>query len=718
VGKSSTRKKQKSETAKGTLTSPPRESRYASYLRASPLKVYLHLLIIVVVGVIAYSNTFHVPFALDDKKHIMNNLMLRNLENFWLALRGQHFSSGGYHYLPSRFLGYLSFALNYHFGGFGVWGYHLANLVIHIVNALLVYLFVKLTFQTPKMRNGDPLSSASDAGVWGSAPVVALFTALLFVAHPVQTQAVTYVVQRFASLATMFYLLSLVMYIRGRLGAMGNWQEAPPLNPPLVRGEVKGGHSPIPSRLWPIAYYSFSLLFAVCAMKTKEISFTLPIVIILYEFVFFATPLKKKLLFLLPVVLTIVIVPLSIMHSGKPIGEILSDVSEMTRVQTQIPRGDYLMTEMRVITTYIRLIFVPVNQNLDYDYPIYHSLFTPAVFLSFLFLSGLFGTAVYLLYKSRQGARGYGQEAQDTPQGEEPKTGSSPLASDLSPIACQRLIAFGILWFFITLSVESSVIPIADVIFEHRVYLPSVGFFTAIATGVFLVAARLKREKSMIPIVVVITLALSATTYARTNVWRDEAGFWEDVVKKSPNKARPRNNLGIIYYKTGHLDKAVKELEIAIRLAPGIDDTHCNLGVVYNAQNRLSKAIVELRAALRLNPDNAEARYNLGVAYHQQGRLVKAMREYQTAVRLNPDYAEAHNNLGVIYQKQGMLDKAMGEFQTALRLNSDSPTVHNNLGIVYGRQGRRDEAMREFQAALRLNPDDAAARHYIELLNK
>jgi Flp pilus assembly protein TadD len=717
MGKSSLKKKRVRETQAQLFRGSSLEPGQSARLRTPFLKTFLHLFILLIVGIIAYSNTFQAPFLFDNKAQIKNNGMIKDLDNFALALQGHHFGSEGFRYIPSRFVGYLSFALNYHFGGTDVWGYHVTNLVVHIINAFLVYFFVKLTFKTPMMQKGPPLSSASGAGTSGP-EIIALFTALLFVSHPVQTQAVTYVVQRFASLATMFYLLSLVMYIRGRLGAMGNWQEAPPLNPPLVRGEVKGGHSPIPSRLWPIAYYSFSLLFAVCAMKTKEISFTLPIVIILYEFVFFATPLKKKLLFLLPVVLTIVIVPLSIMHSGKPIGEILSDVSEMTRVQTQIPRGDYLMTEMRVITTYIRLIFVPVNQNLDYDYPIYHSLFTPAVFLSFLFLSGLFGTAVYLLYKSRQGARGYGQEAQDTPQGEEPKTGSSPLASDLSPIACQRLIAFGILWFFITLSVESSVIPIADVIFEHRVYLPSVGFFTAIATGVFLVAARLKREKSMIPIVVVITLALSATTYARNNVWRDEAGFWEDVVKKSPNKARPRNNLGIIYYKTGHLDKAVKELEIAIRLAPGIDDTHCNLGVVYNAQNRLSKAIVELRAALRLNPDNAEARYNLGVAYHQQGRLVKAMREYQTAVRLNPDYAEAHNNLGVIYQKQGMLDKAMGEFQTALRLNSDIPTVHNNLGIVYGRQGRRDEAMREFQAALRLNPDDAAARHYIELLNK
>ncbi len=121
-------------------------------------------------------------------------------------------------------------------------------------------------------------------------------------------------------------------------------------------------------------------------MKTKEIAFTLPIMILLYEFIFFKSTLKRKLVFLVPVLLTLVIVPMSMLHIDKPLGEVLSDLSEKSRLQTDMSRGDYLMTEMRVIVTYIRLIFLPVNQNLDYDYPIYRSFFSPPVFLSFLFL--------------------------------------------------------------------------------------------------------------------------------------------------------------------------------------------------------------------------------------------------------------------------------------------------------------------------------------------
>ena len=610
------------------FTSFLREGRYAASPRTSALKVSLPLLLIAVVGAIAYSNTFHVPFVLDDSNQIENNQMIRNLDNFLLAVKGHHFTSGSYRYIPSRFLGYLSFALNYHFGGLDVWGYHLTNLFIHIVNAFLVYFLLKLTFKTPLMRSGHPLSSASGPGASGSG-LIALFAALLFVSHPVQTQAVTYVVQRFASLATLFYLLSLVMYIKGRLEVGGKRKEA--LN------------------LKPLAYYVLSLLSAVLAMKTKEIAFTLPIVIILYESMFFTTPFKKKLLFLLPVVLTIVIVPLSVLHSGKPLGEILSDVSEMTRVQTQLPRWDYLMTELRVITTYIRLIFVPIHQNLDYEYPIYHSLLTPSVFLSFLFLSALFGTAVWLLCRSRQSARGNRQEARDTStQGEGPEAGSVPIASQLSPIACQRLIAFGIFWFFITLSVESSVIPIVDVIFEHRLYLPSVGLFTAIATGVFLVAARLKKEQILVPIIVVITLALSATTYARNNVWGDEASLWEDVVRKSPHKARPHNFLGVVYAREGRLDEAIQQYQ----------------------------------TALRLQPDYAGAHYTLGEAYMYKGQLDMAIIQFQTALWLQPDYAKAHFDLGVIYLGNGSIDLARTEFETVLRIRPDDFWARQMLNSI------------------------------------
>ncbi|MFI5295598.1 MAG: tetratricopeptide repeat protein [Thermodesulfovibrionales bacterium] len=674
--------KKKSKGAEsGPRCSGPSQSVDVGRFLQKPL---IHILLIAVLGLLAYSNTFHSPFMWDEKREIIENPVIKDLGNFLSNTKG-------YDYNPRRFIGYLTFALNYHFGRLNVTGYHAVNLVIHITNALLVYFLVVLTFRTPSMRQStDPSPPA---------PVLlALVTALLFVAHPLQTQAVTYVVQRFASLATLCYLLSLVMYIKGRLG----------LEHPEVSVRKGGFSAPFSA----FTFFFLSLAFAVCAMKTKEIAFTLPLVIVLYEVTFFKSSLKKKLLFLLPVLLTLIIVPISILHSDKPLGEILSDVSEKTKVQTDLSRWEYLMTEMRVIVTYLRLIFVPARQNLDYDYPTYHTLFTPPVCLSFVFLLAVFCTALYLLYQTRQKATGKRQWAEG--KSEESVFDESPADSAPCPFpvaSLYRLIAFGILWFFITLSVESSVIPIVDVIFEHRVYLPSVGLFLAMTAGAFVLANRPGMEKVVIPSLVLVTLVLSGITYARNTVWKDEISLWRDVVLKSSDKARPHNNLGYAYYMKGHLHEAVAEYQIALRLDPDFADAHNNLGSAYYRQGRFNESTVEFEAAVKLNPGDVRAHSNLAAAYGTTGRMDEALREFQAALTLNPDYADAYNNLGSVYFRQGLIDKALKEYQTALKLNPDYADAHSNLGGVYFRQGRLDDALREFQAALTLNADLADAHN-------
>jgi tetratricopeptide (TPR) repeat protein len=408
-----------------------------------------------------------------------------------------------------------------------------------------------------------------------------------------------------------------------------------------------------------LLFYLVSLVSAVCAMKTKEIAFTLPLVVLLYEFIFFKSPVKKKLLFLLPVLLTLIIIPFSLLQSDKPLGEILLDVSEKTRETTTILRWDYLMTELRVIVTYIRLIFLPINQNLDYDYPVYHSLFTPSVFLSFLFLLSILGLGVYLLLRGMK---------------------NNP------PAPHYRLIGFGILWFFITLSVESSIIPIVDVIFEHRLYLPMAGVFTGITTGVLIAAKRLKIEKIVIPALVLITLLLSGLTYARNTLWNDKISLWQDAVEKSPNKARPHNNLGREYNDKGLWDRAIAEFQTALRLNPDLAEAHNNLGFAYASQGRLDKAIAEYLTALRLKPDLAMAHTNLGIVYASHGQFDWAIAEFQTALRLKPDYAEGHYNLGIAYAYHGQFDWAIAEFQTALRLKPDFYEARQRLNDIVSRR--------------------------------
>jgi hypothetical protein len=381
------------------------------------------VLCIVILGIVAYSNTFHVPFQFDDISSIVKNPLIQNISSASLPSVEDVFElSPG---LKNRFIGYATFALNYQLHGLTVAGYHMVNITIHILNAFLVYWLILITLKTPFFSAGNKHdNSSTDSGAF-----TAFFTALLFVSHPIQTQAVTYIVQRVAALATLFYVLSLVMYIKARTSDQKNSEST-------TRSGVRAA-------VIPVLYYASSLISAVFAMRTKEIAFTLPVIIALYEFMFLRGKWMKRMLYLIPLFLTMLIIPLTLIGVDKPIGSIISDVSDASRLQTTISRTDYLFTEARVIVTYIRLLLFPVNQNLDYDYPIYHSIFHPQVFLSFLFLFFIAGVGVYLLIRS------------------------GILDSTL------RLMAFGIFWFFITLSVESSVIPIVDVIFEHRVYLPN-----------------------------------------------------------------------------------------------------------------------------------------------------------------------------------------------------------------------------------------------------
>ena len=328
----------------------------------------------------------------------------------------------------------------------------------------------------------------------------------------------------------------------------------------------------------------------------------------------------------------------------------LSQLDKMTRVETTISRWDYLMTQMRVVTTYIRLIFLPINQNLDYDYPIYHSFFTPPVFLSCAFLLSILGLGFFLLYKAHKAGRKPQKEGGLKRNEKNLEQRNEALQSKrFAPY--YRLMGFGILWFFITLSIESSVIPIDDVIFEHRLYLPSVGIFIAIMAGLVIAAMRLNREKSIAPLVLLITLTLSTATFMRNTVWADSARLWEDVVRKSPNWDRPHNNLGTVYYDRGRLEDAMREFQTAVRLNDSYADAHNNLGVVYEQLGRLDEALKEYQTSVLLKPDNADMHNNLGSIYERLGRLDEAIREYRSAIRSNPEHADAIRNLEALSNK-------------------------------------------------------------------
>jgi hypothetical protein len=517
------------------------------------------LLLLALVGVIIYSNTFQAPFHFDDITNIVENPVVKSSRYFLYPSRVEGLPHG--EVFRSRYVGYLSFALNYGLHGLHVAGYHVVNVAVHIMNAALVFLLVVFSFRTPALA-GASLGKRSHS--------VALAAGFLFLTHPVQTQAVTYVIQRFASLAAFFYLASLVCYIRWRLDGRSS----------------------------------------------------------LYEVLFFRGSGRKRLRFLAPLLLTMLIIPVTLLTSERPAGEIIGHIGEAARLKSEMSRLDYLMTQFRVIFTYLRLIVLPVNQNLDYDYPVFSSLLSTGVLVPFLLLAGLLCSAGYLLLRARGERR------------------------------VLLLAGFGIVWFFLALSVESSVVPIRDVAFEHRVYLPLAGISILAAAGMFSLAESLSsgRRRAILGVFVATVAVLSLLTYERNRLWGSGISLWEDVVRKSPYKARGYNNLGNRYAEQERYEQAAEHYGYAVLISPEYHDYWVNRGTAYLHMGKYDKAIKHFKETLKREPGMAEAYNNLCHIYYKKDLLDEAEENCLRALKIKPDLVEARGNLNRILERRANPD--------------------------------------------------------------
>jgi len=531
----------------------------------------LFILIIFITGIIAYSNSFDCSFHFDDNNVFKSSVTTGSASiGDWIRI------------FPNRPIGMLTFFLNFHFHGLDVWGYHFVNLIIHLANAFLIWWLTWLTLSTPLMK---------DEVISRHKTMVAFLTGLLFVTHPLATQSVTYIAQRFASLATLFYLLSLILFVQGKL-----WQ-----------GDKNTS--------WFL--FGGSIICAALGMLTKEIVFTLPFAIILYDYCFLKTTswkLKRKdnVLIISFIILIIIIFrnffvsPLSLFNPVPPGQGYAHSIS----------MKEYFFTQFSVILTYIRLFILPVHQNLDYDFPLSTSFFQLKTFFSFSLLLGILAAGVLLFKK-------------------------------------YRLISFGIFWFFLTLSLESSIIPISqNVIFEHRTYLPGFGFFLAL-TGAFFYFFNERNIKIAVMILLMVAAINTVLTFQRNKVWLNERTLWTDCVKKSPNKARPHNNLGIALSAEVKSEQAIEHYNQALRITPDYADVYNNRGNAYANLGQYKLAFEDYHQAIRLKPDYADAYYNWGYAYDKLNQYQLAIEYYNQAIRLDPNYLRAYINRGVVYLLHG-----------------------------------------------------------------
>jgi tetratricopeptide (TPR) repeat protein len=634
-------------------------------------RILLHLLLVAVVSAGLYAHTLDSSFLWDEERLVFENPFVTDR-----TLIFGPSSAAGHEWhgtVLRRHVGYFTFWANYRLHGADLTGYHVFNLAVHVLNSILVYWLVALLFRTPGLKE-SPLAARGGT--------VALWSALLFAAHPVQIEAVTYIFQRHASLVGLFWLLAVCSYLRWRVGGRWGW-------------------------------YALALISVLFAMKTKENAFMLPPVIALAEFVFFRGKKGMRVLWLVPLLLAMLIVPFSLVGADSLDGDVLAGLGEEASLGDpvdEVRAREYMLAQVRVAATYLRLFLFPVNQNLDYDYPRYTS-FTLSVVLGLMLHAALWAFAGWAFLRG----------ARKRPE--------------------WLLVGFGIAWFYVALIVESSFIPIPMVITEYRMYIPLTGLAAACVTLMHLGLEG--RANVLKAVLVTLAVALSVLTVQRNALWTTPIPLWEDTLQKSPWKARVHFYLGYEYGKAGRLEGAEQKYKAALTLNPYYGPAFHHLGMVYLQTGRRSEASALLRAKqaggpglpedragqadvfmmhgwtdkavedypgrLGYDPGLKNEQYRRANIYMERGMFEQAVEHFRAVLDMAPGEVDAHVNIAVAYMNLGEADKSISHLREAIRYDPDFKSAHYNLANIYTVRGRFKEAAEHYRAVLDMEPGDVNA---------
>ncbi len=636
--------------------------------------------LLVLAAIAAYSNSFGGALTFDDERWILQNPAIRQLWPIpsWLLphdarVRGRPVIS-------------FTLAVNYALGKTNVWGYHALNLAIHILASLVLFGIVRRTLVSLRTAEGDspifaascrkrmaegdsPIFAASCRKNWDSplaATPLALAVALLWTVHPLQTQAVTYVIQRCESLASLFYLLTLYCVIRGAELKKGT---VPFLRPPITKiGTVPW--------LWNAAAVAACLLGA----GTKEIIVTCPMLVLLYDRTFLSGSFRGALRARSGLYLGLAASWAAVL--GLLISNGFYGGSAGFAVKT-FTWWSYLLTQSGVLVHYLRLAFWPTGLCLDYGWPPATTL--AAIVPPSLVIVGLLGLSGWALVKR-------------------------PAAGFVGA------------WFFLILAPSSSFIPVRDAAFEQRMYLPLAAVATAMVIGGYLAGRRLiarglvsrrAAQRAGVCLVAFVGIVLAVLTFHRNTAYSTTVSIWEDAIAKAPDNARAYANLGHALLGQSRFNEAILASCKALQLDPNLDYAYSNLGGILCKLNRFREGIPPLQKALQLNPDCVDAHCNLGAALANCGKLSEAAAQYEQALRLQPDQAEAHFNYGNLLAQQAKFGQAIRHYRKALDLDPAHVAAHNNLAAALRDCGRFDEAIFQCQQALRLQPALATARNVL-----
>lgn len=566
---------------------------------------FFHVLIIATLAIGLYSNTLKNGFTHDDVVTIVNNFLINDLHNLpKLFDKKSYFAlSGELSYRPVVTFTYF---MEYAVFGLKSWGYHLTNILLHALNGALFYIFLTLLIQSSTaIRQSIAVYSLN------SSPLLA---SLIFVTHPVITEAVNSISFREDPLVFLFYIAALILYLLMR------------------REDITYSRS---SWIYPL-----SCLIYLLALLTKEMAITFPLIIYCYEWIYRdkekgVHPILFNNYNIGYIVITLIYIYLRLYYFNNP-----NEESGLF--------WPALKTIPWLLQSYLKLAMFPFSLSVYHQTSLVRSIYSLMFIVPSIILI-LFYATIFMMMKREKG------------------------------------LAFGAIFFIVTLLPVYNLFPITVPFAERYLYVPIAGF--AIFAGLVghLIFNIRKKDSVVIYIFLSFLFILCIYSFAvikRNVVWKNDYTLWSDAIKKMPNSYHLYRNLGHLYYREGKLKEALQWYQTSFEKNPNDPELPEKIAFIYSKMGLLDDAARFYQAALQVEPNNPTYHFYLANVYYEQGLLNAAIGEYLATLRLNSKFVDAHYNLGNVYLAKGLKDKAKIEFEATLELNPNFREAHLALEIL------------------------------------
>jgi protein O-mannosyl-transferase len=626
---------------------------------------------IVAIVFVAYLPSINGGFVLDDDVLVTNNRLVtgsNGLNRFWLTTEAMD-------YWPAT---NSTFWLERRLWEMSPTGYHLTNLILHILESLLIWIILR-KFSIPG----------------------AFLAAMIFAVHPVNVESVAWIAQRKETMAMLFFLLSILWYVKAETSAIID--ESPPARShggPRERGKTFSSFIPHPSSF--LLWYWLSLAAFVLAMLSKGSAAVLPALML--GMIWYFRPLTRRdLARIAPffaVAVALAAVDMWFQTHGS--GEQLRNADFMQRL---LGAGGVIWFYIFKCLLPLNLVFIYTQWQIHVDkimwwLPLIMAVIVTALLWRFrnawarpvLFAWGFFCVALVPV----MGMINVGYMKH------------SLVADHYQHIAIIGVIALAAAgwssWRLRQQGLNRSAVNMAAVV--------------AVCTLAFLTWRQSALYSDALTL-------YQATLNKNPDSWmaRDNLGNallaagrtkqaieqYEQALGLNQDDAATHSNLGNALLKTGRTREAIEHCEKAIRLKPNFPEALNNLGNALVQSGRVEEGIEQFEQAIRLNPDYLKAQCNLGSALLQAGRYPEAAAHFEQALELRPDIAEVHNNLGTILEKTGRSGEAIDHYRQAVRFKPDFVDAHFNLGNTLLAMGEYEKAAQQFEQVLELKPDDAEA---------